>query len=345
MSVAITSTRKLLLLALLALLALAPLCSSAFHSHGGTPSSSSLSFQTGAPSKAAATIMLRGGSQAKRAEGERSPRQEPPLLATAAVVPGGGFGAAAPLAVNLAVDAVSAGLTALCVAPLLAAFDEAITRSASGEANLWTALGARLRAIVTKPGAFLRSAAFRWMFVVYAATYATANSLKTIERAAGLKFGFASTLAVTMVNMACGIAKDAAYAKMFGRSDDEGGKVTPVLAYIVWFVRDVTAFTFILTLPPIVSGALGVPIDLATFTTPIFAQYFTTIFHLLGFNICNDPDGSVGDWLRAMKPSFFSTVAARQMRIIPPYSIGGVLNAKILSKAPLIVNFLTTGKR
>ena len=30
-----------------------------------------------------------------------------------------------------------------------------------------------------------------------------------------------------------------------------------------------------------------------------------------------------------MRPSFFSTVAARQMRIIPPYSIGGILNGKL----------------
>ena len=42
------------------------------------------------------------------------------------------------LAVKLGVDVASAGITALAVAPLLAAFDEAITRSAAG-GNLWQA--------------------------------------------------------------------------------------------------------------------------------------------------------------------------------------------------------------
>ena len=42
------------------------------------------------------------------------------------------------IAVNLGVDVTSASITALAVAPLLAAFDEAITRSAAG-GNLWQA--------------------------------------------------------------------------------------------------------------------------------------------------------------------------------------------------------------
>jgi hypothetical protein len=249
------------------------------------------------------------------------------------------------LAVNLAVDVAAAGVTAFCVAPLIAAFDEAITRSASGEMNLWTALGNRLKSIVTKPGQFFTSAAFKWMWIVYAATYITANSLKTLETAAGFGFGFATTLAVTIVNMSCGIAKDSAYSKMFGcdtdDNKDDGCTITPRSAYITWFLRDVTAFSFILTLPPIVSATFPrIPLDLAKFTTPIFAQYFTTVLHLLGFNMCNNPDANIFENLRAMRPTYLSTVTARQMRIIPPYSIGGVLNGKLLSVAPLLVNLL-----
>lgn len=115
----------------------------------------------------------------------------------------------AELAVKLLVDAISAGLTALAVAPLIAAFDEAITRSASGE-KLWPALGGRLGSILTKPTDFFSSTAFIWMWIVYAATYMTANSLKSIEGAVDIKLGFAATFLVTIVNMSCGIAKDAA---------------------------------------------------------------------------------------------------------------------------------------
>lgn len=118
-------------------------------------------------------------------------------------------GAMAELAVKLAVDAMAASVTALAVAPLIAAFDEAITRSASGE-KLWPALGSRLGSIITKPVAFFTSTAFIWMWIVYAATYVTANSLKSIESAVNIKLGFAATFLVTIVNMSCGIAKDAA---------------------------------------------------------------------------------------------------------------------------------------
>lgn len=255
--------------------------------------------------------------------------------------------AASDLAIHLGVDVVAASVTAVCVAPLLAAFDEAITRSASGETNLWAALGQRLRQIVTQPGAFFQSLAFQWMWIVYACTYMTANSLKSIETWAGVSFGFGSTLAVTIVNMSCGIAKDSAYSKLFGcdgDDTDEGCKVTPKKAYLTWFLRDVLAFTFILSLPSMVATKLRIPLDVAKFTTPILAQYFTTVLHLLGFNMCNHPNGTMGDWIRTMKPTYFSTVAARQLRIIPPYSIGGILNGKLLSMAPLLVNLFVAGK-
>jgi len=247
--------------------------------------------------------------------------------------------ATATLAVNLGVDVLAASVTALCVAPLIAAFDEAITKSASGESNLWTALGRRLKQIVTQPATFFTSVAFQWMWIVYAATYVTTNALKSIETFTGLQFGFASTLAVTIVNMSCGIAKDSAYSKLFGCGDQDGCTLTPKKAYLVWFLRDVTAFTFILTLPTMVvrQWPRAIPLDVAKFTTPIVAQYVTTVLHLLGLNMCNNPDGTMGGWIKAIRPNnYVSTVAARQLRIIPPYSIGGILNGKLLSLAPLL---------
>lgn len=243
------------------------------------------------------------------------------------------------LAIKLAVDAGSAGLTALAVAPLIAAFDEAITKSASG-GSLWGSLGGRLNSIVSQPAEFFGSVAFIWMWIVYAATYATSNSLKSIEASTGVKLGFLSTFCVTIVNMSCGIAKDAAYAKLFGSKSGKDGKTvsTPPAAYFTWFLRDLLAFTFILTLPPIIKELFGMPEDLAKFTTPVLAQYFTTPLHLLGFNMCNMPGASLGQQFAAMRPGFFSTVAARQLRIIPPYSIGGILNGKLLAAAPMLLS-------
>ena len=176
------------------------------------------------------------------------------------------------LAAKLALDATSASVTALAVAPLVAAFDEAITRSASGE-PLWTALGKRLVGIMSKPAEFFASTAFVWMWIVYAATYLTSNALKSIESATSIRLGFLATVCVTLVNMSCGIAKDAAFAKMFSKGE---GKTTPLTAYVTWFLRDLVAFTFILTMPPTIKRTFGFPEDLAKFMAPILGQYFTT---------------------------------------------------------------------
>ena len=242
------------------------------------------------------------------------------------------------LAIKLAVDAAAAALSALAVAQLIASFDEAITKAAAG-ASLWAALGSRLLSIVRAPREFFGSTAFRWMWVVYAATYATSNGLKSVEAATGASFGFASTLAVTVVNMSCGIAKDAAYAKIFAAKDG-GGKKTPPAALFVWFARDFTAFSFILTLPPFLAAGCGISLELAKFMTPVLGQYFTTPLHILGVNMCNMPCATLGQQLAQVGPGFFSTVLARQMRIIPPYSIGGVLNSYFLSAAPLALSLV-----
>lgn len=127
-------------------------------------------------------------------------------------------------------------------------------------------------------------------------------------------------------------------AKMFGsKGSKDAGSKTPTLAFFIWFLRDLVAFTFILTLPPIITARMGIAEELAKFATPVLAQYFTTPLHLLGFNMCNMPSATIGKQLAAIRPGFFSTVAARQMRIIPPYSIGGVLNGRLLSTAPLLL--------
>lgn len=125
---------------------------------------------------------------------------------------------------------------------------------------------------------------------------------------------------------------------MFGSKSAKGGQShTPRLALLIWFLRDLVAFTFILTLPAVITARLGIAEEVAKFATPVLAQYFTTPLHLLGFNMCNKPTASLAQQLADIKPGFFSTVAARQMRIIPPYSIGGVLNGRLLSTAPLLL--------
>lgn len=238
------------------------------------------------------------------------------------------------LATKLAVDVGAAAVTAATVAPLIAAFDEAITRSASG-GNLWQALGFRLRSIISHPGSFFSSKAFQWMWLVYGVTYLTVNSLRTLQDSLGLSLGIFATLILTVVNMSCNIAKDAAYSNLFG-CDEEGCAITPKRAYAAWFLRDLVAFTFILTLPPIIASALGINMALSYFVVPIFGQFFTTPLHLFGFSLCNMPTASMSTHVATLKPAMGKTVVARQMRVIPPYSVGNVLNARLVAIAPAL---------
>ena len=87
-----------------------------------------------------------------------------------------------------------------------------------------------------------------------------------------------------------GLVKSA-YSKLFG-CDEDGCVITPRSAYMMWFLRDVTAWTFILTLPPVISSTLGIHLALSYFVVPILGQFFTTPLHLLGFSMCNRPEAS-----------------------------------------------------
>ena len=79
---------------------------------------------------------------------------------------------------------------------------------------------------------------------------------------------------------------------------------------------------------------------LAKFTTPVLAQYFTTPLHMLGVNMCNMRGAKLAKQLAAIRSGFLSTVLARQMRIIPPYSIGGNINGYLLSIAPVLLRMV-----
>lgn len=183
--------------------------------------------------------------------------------------------------------------------------------------HLWAALGRRLR-------------------IVYSATYLAANGLRSVGTTTGVPLGFIATVIVTLVNTGCGIAKDSAFAEMFGSSGSKGAepkaKKMPPAVFAIWFLRDLVSFTFVLTLPDVPAKKISrIDVSTARFLTPVLAQYFTTTLHLLGLSLVNLPGAPLREELKAcFGEGYFSTVAARQMRIIPPYSIGGILNGLIL---------------
>jgi hypothetical protein len=197
--------------------------------------------------------------------------------------------------VVVAIDLVAAGLTAACVSPFVAALDEAIARSNQGEPLLRVLLH-RSSCIARSPREFFGSTAFAWMWRVYLATYGANNVLRSFEAATSIDLGFGATVVVTAVCTIVALAKDAAYAKLFSTKDGKDSaarRSTPLTAYVAWFLRDLVAFTFTLTLPPLIEQHLGVSLTTAKMCTPLIGTMFTTPFNFFGVSVCERPAASL----------------------------------------------------
>jgi hypothetical protein len=93
----------------------------------------------------------------------------------------------------------------------------------------------------------------------------------------------------------------------------------------LWFGRDVITQFFVFTLPILLTGI--VPDMAVRLSAPVGAQYFTTPLHVLGLKLYSLPLGTtVGSQWAAVRGSLASTIIARQMRIFPAFSVGGVVN-------------------
>ena len=238
-----------------------------------------------------------------------------------------------PLAAALVADVASGGIAAVGCAPLVACVDQAITLSASGDAKLWPTLGEKIVGIVKEPINFFSSAAFIWLWFVYALTYAVSNSAATISRALGISPILPVLVASTAANMGASIAKDAAFARMLSSGEP---KAVPVLSYLAWFGRDVVTMGFVFTLPALLVGK--VPDLVCRLSAPVVAQYFTTPFHLLGLAFYNLPTATFGAKVSSVTRTLVPTVIARQFRILPAFSLGGIANAAI--KAALMARLV-----
>ena len=133
--------------------------------------------------------------------------------------------------------------------------------------------------------------------------------------------------ASTMGNMTTGIAKDRAFARMYGVV---APKAMPNSSYGLFFSRDVLAMAFIFSLPPIIAPRIKAAVDDGTIpltekqaslvtrlSTPVISQLFTTPLHLLGLAIYNATDAPFSAHLKTLKETYPSTVALHMLRIIP----------------------------
>jgi len=102
--------------------------------------------------------------------------------------------------------------------------------------------------------------------------------------------------------------------------------LTKVLS--LWLGRDVITQFFAFTVPVLLAGLL--PELLCRLSAPVASQVFTTPLHMLGMKLYNLPAGTtVASQWAAVRGSLASATFARQMRILPAYSMCSIVNGAL----------------
>ena len=135
-----------------------------------------------------------------------------------------------PLWMHTCVDGGAAVAASLAVSPFILIIDRAVIEAAAGQDTLFRRIGVGCKEMILKPRTALMTRAYAMMTGVYAATYLAANTIDTVatrQRYSQKTHVAATLIGTTAVNASACIAKDVAFAKMYGGSG-AGKKAMPL---------------------------------------------------------------------------------------------------------------------
>uniref|UniRef100_A0A7S4NBQ5 Mitochondrial fission process protein 1 n=1 Tax=Odontella aurita TaxID=265563 RepID=A0A7S4NBQ5_9STRA len=262
-------------------------------------------------------------------------------------------------------DIIVASSITLAISPFLTVIDKSIVQRAAGTHTTAQSCLESMRTIARNPAAYTKSPAFILMWGVYAATYSTANCLKTFmehredqrrrqrryrplqsedsqssssDSDAGKLGIFAGT---SVVNSSLSLLKDQAYAKMFGAA--AAAPRVPLITYGLWASRDFMVIGSSFVLPEkmsrVMSDRTGMDksdaLKVAQLACPVATQFIAGPVQLLGLDCYNRPLTHLSHSEAAMERALCiwrgaaSVIAARVARIVPGYGIGGIGNTHL----------------
>ncbi|GAB9465544.1 hypothetical protein Gpo141_00002950 [Globisporangium polare] len=238
----------------------------------------------------------------------------------------------AVVAKNLAIDVAAAATASFAVSPFITIVDRAIIENASGARPLATGVKELARAFVANPLQFVRKREFAIVFGLYTATYASANAIDTVCEFTESDNQVPKFLGTTAVNMSLCIAKDRAFAQMFGVM---APSAFPIAAMGLFAVRDSLTVAASFNAPKAVAKKLerdaGVEPSraktAAQLLCPALVQFVSTPLHLLGLDLYNNKGASAAQHVRFVQREYVKSAIARIGRIGPAFGIGGVGNA------------------
>eukprot|EP00316_Scyphosphaera_apsteinii_P024319 CAMPEP_0119314566 /NCGR_PEP_ID=MMETSP1333-20130426/33176_1 /TAXON_ID=418940 /ORGANISM="Scyphosphaera apsteinii, Strain RCC1455" /LENGTH=319 /DNA_ID=CAMNT_0007319703 /DNA_START=82 /DNA_END=1041 /DNA_ORIENTATION=- len=252
---------------------------------------------------------------------------------------------ATPWQADAVVDVGAAITSATSAAPLILTIDRAVVQAMAGTHSLGRALGIGIKDLVTRPHLLLRQLGF-WMTAgVYSVTYMAANLIDTVcerkldpdDPKSAYIHGTAKLVCTTAVNMGAGVAKDAAFARMFGANSSSLAP-TPLLTYGLFTCRDVLTISAGFSVPPLVASALSSSTEMdekkagaaAQIITPMGMQCFCTPLHLLALNIYNMPNAAVRERVADVGQLMPQATLVRMFRFCAAYGVGGLMNKSLL---------------
>ncbi|KAF1772497.1 hypothetical protein JG687_00007916 [Phytophthora cactorum] len=238
------------------------------------------------------------------------------------------------LAKQLVVDTAAAMAASLGVAPFITIVDRAIIENASGARSLGRGLKELSADFVKHPLRFIGKREFHLIFGLYTATYVTANVVDSVCEYAETDNQMPKFIGTTAVNMSLCIAKDRAFARMFGVI---APAAFPLTSIGLFAVRDSMTCGASFNAPKVLakkiedkglmekSGAN----TFAQLVCPAAVQFLSTPLHLLGLDLYNNKGHTMARRVGFVQREYVKSVLARIGRIGPAFGIGGVGNAYI----------------
>lgn len=235
------------------------------------------------------------------------------------------------LAKRLAVDVGAAMAASLGVAPFITIVDRAIIENASGARPLGRGLKELSADFVKHPLRFVGKREFMLIFGLYTATYVSANAVDTLCEFAEKDNQMPKFISTTAVNMSLCIAKDRAFARMFGVI---APAAFPLSSIGLFAVRDSLTVGASFNAPKVLAKKLedGAQVEkskantIAQLVCPMAVQFISTPLHLLGLDLYNNKGVAFGQRAKFVQREYLKSAFARIGRIGPAFGIGGVGN-------------------
>lgn len=263
---------------------------------------------------------------------------------------------------KLGIDVFAGALAAAVSSPITAGIDRGVTQNLAGTHKLMPALRQVFSTMIFKPHIYFRQPDYWLLFTLYGCTYVSANLTSSyfeysnarngiiIESTANAKLKtqqeFTSWLIISTTNALATLWKDQTFARLChpSRNDPKSTVKIPkvgMVTYSIWFVRDSIAMGGVFKLPNYLTSFICSKFNkidrerayiIAQFWSPMLIMPAVVPFHMLGFDIYNNPTGSITQRITFMRRNFLSTLLFQCLRAIPPFSIGTNINTYLRDK-------------